>query len=202
MRRVLGILSLAAAIALGQEHAPAPAGQEHAQEEAPMPNEIWWKWANFAILAGGLGYLAGKYAAPFFRARTEQIQQGIREAAKVREEAEARAAAIESQIGNLTVEIEGLRANSKEEIAGEGARIQAETEAQIRKLQAQAEREIASTAKNATLDLTDYSAQLAIDLAEKQIRQRLDAGLQDALVSGFVQDLQQEQAGQQPGRSQ
>ena len=22
-----------------------------------MPNEIWWKLANFAVLAGGLGYL-------------------------------------------------------------------------------------------------------------------------------------------------
>ena len=25
---------------------------------SPMPNEIWWKWANFAVLAGGLVILS------------------------------------------------------------------------------------------------------------------------------------------------
>ena len=116
-----------------------------------MPNEIWWKWANFAVLAGGLGYLIGKNAGPFFRSRTEEIQKGIRDAAEVRAEAEARAAAIESKIGNLSGEIERiLKATSKAEIAAEGARIQAETQAQIAKIQAQAEMEIASATKQAT----------------------------------------------------
>ena len=64
--------------ATGHAQAPmqpsASAGQEHAQtatkhgeghEDAPMPHEIWWKWANFALLAGGLGYVIAKNAGPF-----------------------------------------------------------------------------------------------------------------------------------------
>lgn len=196
MKQFFVILSLAIGLATAQEHAAS--GQEHAEAaakhgeghgEAPMPNEIWWKWANFAVLAGGIGFLVNKYAGPYFRSRSEEIQKGIREASEVRAEAEARAAAIEGKIGNLSGEVEDLRQSSREEIAAEGARMQAETEAQIRKVQSQAEAEIASTAKNASLELKAYSAQLALQLAGQQIRQRLDGGKQEELADAFVQDI-------------
>ena len=195
MKYVVGIALIAASLAFSQAHEPAaPHGETHSEGEAPMPNEIWWKWANFAVLVAGIGYLAGKHAGPYFRSRSEEIQKGIRDAAQVREEAEARAAAIESRIGNLSGEIEELRTKSREEIAAEGARVQNETEAQIRKIQAQAEMEIASATKNATLELKAYSARLALELAEKQIRQRLDPATQEDLVNAFVHDLRQEKA--------
>lgn len=184
-----------------QHHAQQEAkhGEAHAEGEAPMPNEIWWKWANFALLAGLLGYLISKNAGPFFRSRTEEIQKGIQDAAQVRAEAEARAAQIEAKIGNLSGEIESLKATSKAEIASEGQRLQAETQAQIAKIQAQAEMQIASVAKDASLQLKAYSAQLALELAEKQIRERLDARTQDDLADAFVRDLRQEQPAQVGG---
>jgi hypothetical protein len=39
------------------------------------------------------------------------------------------------------------------------------------------------------MDLKRYSADLAIDLAEQKIRARLTPDQQDALVRGFVRDL-------------
>lgn len=176
----------------GQEHAQAAAKHGEGHEEAPMPNEIWWKWANFGVLAAGLGYLIGKNAGPFFRARTAEIQQGISDAAKVRADAEARAAEIEARVANLAGEVEALRVKSKEEIANEGARVQAETETQIAKIQSRAEAEIASAAKHASSQLKAYSAQLALDLAEKQIRQRLDTQTQTELAGAFIDDLRGE----------
>ena len=224
----LGIALIAASFAVAQEHAApqqpigdatghaqAPvehtgnAGQDHAQvaakhgeghESSPMPNEIWWKWANFAVLAGGLGYLIGKNAGPFFRSRTEEIQRGIADAAKVRSDAEARAAEIESKVGNLAAEVEGLRASSKQEIASEGARVQAETQAQIAKIQARAQMEIESAGKHASLQLKAYSAQLALRLAEQQVRQKLDPSTHEQLANGFIADIRHTAAqGQQPG---
>ena len=76
--------------------------EREAEEEKPMPHELLWKLANFAVLAGGLGYLIAKNAGPYFRTRGEDIQQGIVDAAQVRAEAEVRAAAIEKKIGNLS----------------------------------------------------------------------------------------------------
>jgi F-type H+-transporting ATPase subunit b len=176
----------------GQEHAQVAAKHGEGHEDAPMPNEIWWKWANFALLAGGLGYLIAKHAGPYFRSRTEEIQQGIRDAAKVRADAEARAAEIEARVANLAGEVETLRQKSREEISNEGARVQAETAAQIAKVQSRAEAEIASAGKQASLQLRAYSAQLALDLAEKQIRQRLDGQTQSDLTTAFIDDLRRE----------
>lgn len=206
MRRLLLTALFAAASMLPQStseaHGPeVPAGQEHAgetmehgeaHEDARMPNEIWWKLANFAILAGGLGYLASKYAGPYFRERGEGIRSGIAEAAAIRADAEARAAEIERRIGNLSGELENLRAKSSEEIAAEGARLQAETGTQIAKIQARAEMEIASAGKNARLELKAYSAQLALETAERQIRQEMNPATQNELADAFIHDLRGE----------
>lgn len=178
----------------GSAHAKAAIEQGEAHEEAPMQNEIWWKWANFAILAAGLGFLIGKNAGPFFRGRSEEIQKGIADASAMRAEAEARAAAIEQRIGNLNAEIETLRANSREEIAREAERMRAETAQQIAKIQRQAEADIVSAAKHATQELKAYSADLAVNMAAQQIRQRMDARTQEQLTGAFVDDMRRKAA--------
>jgi F-type H+-transporting ATPase subunit b len=173
-----------------QAHAAAAAKHGEGHAEAPMPNEIWWKWANFAILAAGLGWLIGKNAGPFFRSRTEEIQAGIREASAAREEAEARAAAIEKRVANLSAEVETLRQKSREEIAREGERVRAETETHMAKIQAQAEAEIASAAKHATQELKAHAAQLALGMAERQIVSRMNPQSQDELTAAFTKELE------------
>ena len=173
----------------GEQHAEAAAKQGEGHEEAELPNEVWWKWANFAILAIALGYLISKYAGPFFQTRSESIQRGIEEATRTRQEAEARAAEIERRVANLSAEIEHIRTQSREEMAREGERLRAEAEAQVRKIQAQAEAEIASAAKHATHDLKAYSARLAVELAEKQLQGRLTQPAQDQLADNFVSEL-------------
>lgn len=204
MRTVLAIALFVVTLAFGQE-APGDAGRSHppaherAQEatheeggETTMPYEVWWKWANLAVLVGVLWFLLHKPIGTFFESRTAEIQKGIRDAAQVRADAEARAAEIESKISNLSGEIERIRAAAKAEIATEGARIQTETEAQLTKIQAQAEAEIASATKQASVELKAHAAQLALQIAENQIRQKLDPRLQEDLANVFVNDLRQE----------
>ena len=198
MKRALILLALAAMFLLhAQEQPPSAVPAPHATgtertgeaEHESLPNEIWWKWANFIILAAALGYLIKKYAGPFYISQTEEIQNGIREAAAVKAEAEARAAEIERRVATLQVEVEALRAGSKSEIESEGARMRQDTAAEIAKIQGRAEQEIASAAKNAIQDLRTYSAGLALSLAEQQLRGSLTPTTQDALVDSFVKDL-------------
>lgn len=172
-------------------HNPAQAAVDHGEghEDAPMPNEIWWKWANFAILAAGIGYLIQKNAVPYFKARSEQIASGIAEATRTREEAEARAASIEQRVGNLAAEVEQIRIQSREEMAREGDRMRAETEARVSKINAQAQAEIASAVKHATLELKAESAKIALELAETQLRDRMSPEVQDQLAGSFIADL-------------
>lgn len=150
----------------------------------------WWKWANFALLAGVLGWLAKKNAVPYFEARSREIRKQMAEAEEFRAEADRRAKEVEMRLANLGVEIEALKQEALAEQQAETERFRAEVAAEMAKVQAQAEQEIAAAGKQARLDLKRYSAALAIDAAEGKIRARMTPADQEALVSSFVRDLE------------
>jgi F-type H+-transporting ATPase subunit b len=148
-----------------------------------------WKWANFLILAGGLGYLIGKNAGSFFRGRTESIQKDMAESGRLKAEAEAKAREIEGRLAALGAEIEKLRDEAKGAFTLEGERIRQETERHLARMQQQNEREIGSMSKAARAALQAYAAQLAVDLAEERIRSRMDAPAQSRLLDNFTRQL-------------
>jgi F-type H+-transporting ATPase subunit b len=154
-----------------------------------------WKWANFVVLAGGLGYLIGKNAGPFFAVRSLKIRKDMIDAGDLRKEAEARAAEVDRRLANLEAEIARLRTESQNEAGAETERFGRHTAAEIAKIQAHSEREIAAAGKAARLELKRYCAELAVELAERKIRARMTPDAQDALVRGFVRDLDRPSAG-------
>jgi len=201
---VFVLSSLIAALGLAQESHPTPSnpptaaapseahgapasGEHHAAEGDPY---IMWKWINFGLLAIGLGYLIAQNLPPFFAARNEEIRKGIEDAAKLKAEADVRAADMEKRMARLGVEIEELRAHAKSEMSAEGDRIRKETEEILAKVQSTATLEIESAAKNARHELKAYSADLALQLAEVRIRTRAGAGSESVLVEKFILGLE------------
>jgi F-type H+-transporting ATPase subunit b len=172
-----------------------PAQENAAKTEAaPEAGDPWlvWKWANFVILAAGLGYLISKTLPPFFQSRSTDIQKGIAEAQQLKREAERRFAEMEKRLSALGAEIESFRKQSQAEMEKEGQRIAEETAQQIRKLQAQGEQEIESAGKNARRDLSAFAADLSLKLAEQRIQNRLNPELESSLADGFIDDLKQQ----------
>jgi F-type H+-transporting ATPase subunit b len=192
MRR-LGGLILLAGLAVWAPAARAAQSQaaEHGESsgEGKTGDLTGWKWANFVVLAGGLGYLIGKNAGPFFATRSQQIRKDMVEAGDQRKEADARVAGVERRLADLESEIAGLRAEAQKEAQAETSRMAQQTTLEMAKIQAQSEQEIASAAKAARTELKRYAAQLAVGLAERKIRDRMTPAAQDALVGGFVRDL-------------
>jgi F-type H+-transporting ATPase subunit b len=168
--------------------------QEKAAAAEKSEPGIAWKWANFAILAVGLGYLINKNLPPFFRSRTAEIQEGITEAQQIKRDAEARAAQVEARMQKLGEDIDQFRTQSREEMQQEGERIRQETAKQLGHLEQLAQQEIEAAGKAARRELKDYAAKLALDLAEQRVRARLNAGTETALVDGFIQDLQRQES--------
>jgi F-type H+-transporting ATPase subunit b len=172
----------------------------HAQEkekvEEPLTKDemLVWKWANFAILALGAGYLLGKHLPAFFKSRTEDIKKDITEAQQQKLAAEKKSAEMDARLKSLGADIENFRSLAKVEMEQEAVRIRQETALQIEKLQRQAEQEIESAGNLAGRQLREYAAKLALDLAEQRIRTRLDAGTEAGLVDDFTQDLQRQGA--------
>ena len=173
--------------ALPQERQPVT-GQTEEQGD-PW---IWWKWANFLILAGVLGYLINKNAGAMYRGQAEAIRRSITEAAKAKQDAEARAAQIENRLAGIQTEIEALRSQARADMAAEAGRITQETERHLSRLQQQSEQEIELMSRAARQQLKVYSAELAFELAEQQVRRQMSKETQGALVKVFIQDLQHE----------
>lgn len=194
MRRLIFSAALVSALAFAQHEPAAGESKEHKTEAAGEKKHeeepsIIWKWVNFAILAGALGYGIARNAPAFFKSRTEEIQKGIADATRMRKDADERAAAMEKRMANLEHEIAELRAHAKSEIAAEANRVGVETTQLLVKIQAHAEREIASAAKGATLHLQAYTAKLALELAEEKLRARMTAGSDRELIAGFLKGL-------------
>ncbi|MBV6431844.1 MAG: ATP synthase subunit b [Bryobacteraceae bacterium] len=182
MTRILVVLALAMA--------PAFAAEEGGGHGGGMKEpSIWWKWANFAVLAGGLGYLISKHAPAYFESRNKEIRGGLQEARKLREESEARVADIERRVARLGADMDAMRETAKQEAAAEAERLRAETEKILAKVQANAEYEIAAATKFARQELKVYSADLAIQLAAARLRDQLSPAAQDKLVTDFTGQL-------------
>lgn len=184
-------LTLAPLACRAQEGAK-PAAGEHASEAGGEEGEgslKIWEWANFLVLAGGLGYLAVKNLGPAFAERSLKIRQEISSSEEIRKQAEARAAEVDRKMAHLQDDIAALRADSQKEAEAEMARYSQHTAAEIAKTQAHAEQEIVSAGKAARMELKQYAAQLAVALAEQKIRTRINPDTEDALVRGFVRNL-------------
>lgn len=209
MKRLAILCSLLGLLLLG----PCPAAENERQghgtpQEATHEGEgedhgqDWtlWKWANFAVLVGALGYFMYKKAGSFFRSRTEEIQRAIEEATRLKKEADERVAEAEARLARLTAEVESLRKESSKEMAAESDRLRREAEQQIAKIRAQAEQEIAAAAKASRQELKAYSAEVALELAEQKIRHRLTPEVDQSLIDSFVADLDRRSSGSEQDR--
>jgi F0F1-type ATP synthase membrane subunit b/b' len=148
-----------------------------------------WRTANFVLLAVGLGYLAGKFGGPLLAARSEDVRRAKAEAQAVRRDAEEKAAAVDARLANLEADIAALRQGSEREIKAETERLEQSVAATLAKVEASLQREIGAATKAATLELKRHAAGLALELAEQKVRARLNPQTEDALVQGFVTDL-------------
>jgi F-type H+-transporting ATPase subunit b len=178
LKRYLLALAVAATPLLAAESGPA----ENSSLEM-------WKWVNFLILAGLIGWLIVKQGGPALAARSREIGEGLAAGEKAKAEADARAAEVQAKLSTLAAEIASMQAGAREELARESDRIRAESQKEIARIHQQLEQEVASAGKIARLEVQRFAAKLAIDLAEQKVRARMTPDVQAALLQGFVDDF-------------
>lgn len=196
---VLAVVLVLVSIPVYAQHPPqnhaasetetTPGAAEEA--EALEGRRFVWKWANFLVLAGGLGYFAVKKLGPAAAAKRQEILEGIQAGEKARAQAEAVGAELKAKLDHLEVEISELKMHAYEDIKREVKRIDEETLALVQKAQLQTEAEVERMKKAAIDELHAYAATLVIDRAEEQLAQRMNGTAQTGLVREFIERIDQ-----------
>ena len=145
--------------------------------------------ANFAILAGGLWYLLRSPVGNYLNARSQQIRQGLQDAAEMKTNAARQVEEINARMKTLPAELDALRARGAEEIAAESGRIKHLAEVERQRVVEQAQREIDLQLQAARRDLTRHAAELAVGVAASQLKSGMTAADQQQLVDRYVSDV-------------
>ena len=187
LRRALGSFFLAAALTAIPVMAQEAAHEKTAEHEGG--NMELWKWANFAILAGILGYLISKNVGPMLVTRSAEITAGLAAGEKAKAEAGTRAAAVEARLAGLEKTVAGMQSEARQEREREADRIRQTTQNEMARLKRHAEMEIESAGKLAMLDVKRHAATLALDLAEQKIKARMTPDAEKTLLNKFIHDV-------------
>jgi F-type H+-transporting ATPase subunit b len=164
--------------------------QEGESSPADTPTGWAFRWLNFAIVFGAIGYCAVKFGGPVFRATAEETAKKIEEGARAREEAEKQKKEIEAKLANLPQEIAAMKAEAKRDTAAEAQRLRDQAKEEAQKIEKSALAEIAAAERAARLEVKAQAARMAVDKAETLLRQQLNAKAEQKLFATFVAELE------------
>jgi F-type H+-transporting ATPase subunit b len=161
-------------------------------EVSPVDSTAGWifRWLNFAIVFGAIGYLAWKKGGPYFRAQAEEISRKIEEGTRAREAAERQRREVQAKLANIENEIAAMREEAKRDADAEAQRLRTLSREEAQKIEAAAQEEIAAAGRASRMELKILAARMAVDRAEALLRKELTPKSEAALFQIFVQELE------------
>jgi F-type H+-transporting ATPase subunit b len=165
----------------------------HAAEEGAghVMDTSGFKWVHFVIVAIATYWVFGRVLPPKFRSNAQNITGAIHKAAAAKVEAEKQLREATAKLASLEQEIALFRTQAEKDGAAELERIRAVTRLDAEKISAAAKAEIEAAEHAARVELKELAAKLAVDRAESLVAKELTPGLQEAMLTNFVQSLQE-----------
>ncbi len=180
------ILFMAVGVALASSGGDGGHGGGHDAGSAPWLATDTYKVMNFAVLIGGLFYLARKPVAEFFSSRIQGIKEELQELETKKADAERQLAKIADKIANVDKESEEIVANYVKQGEEAKKRILEEAEAQAEKLEETAKRNIEQEFKAAKALLQKEITEKALAQAEELVKSSITPEDQDKLVDDYL----------------
>ena len=192
---LFGVVCLpASSLSAAQEHGtasqPAVAEQRHEVEgHGESPLSSLWKWLNFAVLFGGLGWYLRKPLGDFLKARAKGIEDGLVNAQEAKRTALLKSTEIQSRLAQLDKEIQQIKELAARDAEQERARILESARQEAQKILELASREIEGLKKSARLELKAYVAELAVKLAEERLRTSIGQEEDRRIIEKVIKSL-------------
>jgi F-type H+-transporting ATPase subunit b len=181
----LSILLVSAAAAAAQASG-APAGH------GAIPWDTIVKQAvNFAILVAVLVYFLRKPLSSFLQERTDLLKKSIDDAARARQEAAEKLAAIEARLAKLPGELEELSRRSASEADAEARRIAEAGKVEADRIRLQAETSADLEVRKAREELRREASELAAQAAEELLKREFKPSDQERLVRENIEKIRE-----------
>lgn len=165
-------------------------------DEVSLGKQIWdlfWRIANFVILAGVLLYFTRKPIANAIKNSIESVKKLMKEAEESRRESEARMEEAEAKLAGVDKEISDLLAAARKEGEAERERILTEAAEALEKLKAETSLAIGQELKKAKDILKREAADAAVALAEEILSQKITPEDQSKFVAEYLEKLEANQ---------
>ena len=190
MKKLLFVLLLSLSFACVVRAQEPAAHVEHAEAEAPESAlSTVFRWANFAILCGGLGYLLRKPLREFLDGRRQEIADGLNRASRAQKDASDRMDEIEAKLGRLSADMAALRSDAEGESRQEHERLIAEARAEVDRVVEQAKQEIERVGRGVEREIKELVAEKVIDRASKTLRSEMTQDDHKRVVVRFIKNL-------------
>ena len=180
LARLTALLALVAIPTLAAEASTSP---------TDSPAGQFFHWLNAAIVIAFIVYGLRK-AAPYFRARADEISRKIAEGARAREAAEQQRRDAQAKLAGIDKEVAELRVEVKHASETEAERIRALAKTDAEAIERAAQAEIGAAERAARIELRALAARMAVERAESVLRQRLTPAAEAALFDSFVAGLE------------
>jgi F-type H+-transporting ATPase subunit b len=159
-------------------------------EEEPASPPFIFMLFNFALLLALLAWKGRPVAEKVAQDRHDQIKSALDEAARLRKEAADKLAEYDKRLKAADAEIQQMIDGMRADAESEKRRILAAAETQAQQMKRDAEQRIAAEIELARTVLTREVTAAAAAATEKLLHDKMTAGDQQKLVTGFIAEVQ------------
>ena len=149
-----------------------------------------FRWLNFLLVFGAIGYLIAKHGGTFFSANAKAIASSITEAQAAKSAADRELGEVNAKISRLDQDIAELREAAHRDAAAEAERLRVSGAAEIEKINVAARAELAASGRAAQQQLREVAAAMAVERAGALVISRMNAQVRARLFHSFLGGLE------------
>jgi F0F1-type ATP synthase membrane subunit b/b' len=168
---------------------PALAAETAGEDPAASSAGLIFRWLNFVLVFGGIGYLMAKYGGAFFRANAKAIAASITEASAAKAEADRELRDVEAKITRLGQEVAELREAARRDSTAEAERLRTSGRAEIEKITQAARGELAASERASQQALRALAASMAVERAGTLVSSRMNGEIRARIFRSFLGEL-------------
>jgi F0F1-type ATP synthase membrane subunit b/b' len=168
---------------------PALAAEVAEEDPAVSSTGLIFRWLNFILVFGGIGYLIAKHGGAFFRANAKAISASITEASAAKADADRELREAEAKIARLGQEVAELREAARRDSTAEAERLRASGRAEIEKINQAARGELAAAERAAQQELRALAASMAVERAGELVSSRMNGEVRARMFHAFLGEL-------------